>query len=200
MTRSADLQSFIDALGDVLLAQRSTYTGRHVAELVLADLKTIGDQRAEHSASALTVLAHVETALGTAQPRQHSLRAVSEAFGRIQTKLAWRQRQVVDPTASPGFSENHANAVIIGKGGLEENSTYTIGVSVAAPYAAYPEHDHPPEELYLLLSPGDFRHGNDPWNSLKAGDTFYNTPAINHAMRAGDEPLLVIWIFGRLSA
>lgn len=82
-------------------------------------------------------------------------------------------------------------------GGLASLGPYTIGISLAAPGVAYPLHDHPPEELYLVLSPGDFRHGDGDWVPVSAGGTFTNTPGLPHAMRAGPErPLLTLWLLG----
>ena len=47
--------------------------------------------------------------------------------------------------------------VVVGRGGLEPRADVLIGISLLAPTVAYPEHRHPPEEVYLVLSPGEWR-------------------------------------------
>ena len=68
-----------------------------------------------------------------------------------------------------------------------------VGLSLLAPDVRYPDHSHPTEELYMLLSTGRFQHGEDPWCEPGPGNTFHNLPAIKHAMASGDTPLLAIW-------
>ncbi|MEK1886834.1 MAG: dimethylsulfonioproprionate lyase family protein, partial [Phyllobacterium sp.] len=57
----------------------------------------------------------------------------------------------------------------------------------------YPDHDHSPEEVYLVLSNGEFRQGEGEWFSPGIGGSFYNVPNINHAMRSLDKPLFAFW-------
>jgi hypothetical protein len=62
-----------------------------------------------------------------------------------------------------------------------------------APHVRYPDHNHPPEEVYLVLSPGWFQHGDSSWSEPGIGGTFHNVPNIKHAMASGDAPLLALW-------
>jgi hypothetical protein len=57
----------------------------------------------------------------------------------------------------------------------------------------YPDHTHPPEELYMVLTAGQFQHGDEDWHKPDIGGTFHNTPGIKHAMASGGTPLLAIW-------
>lgn len=198
MTRPAPLQKFLDALRAYLLADGGDYEGRHVPQMVLAAF----DAEAAPPAPAtipgpqpapVALLAEVLTRAGADNP---ALAPLTTALLALAPQLVWRQRQMQDPTASANFNEGHANTILIGRGGLEEQARFTIGMSLALPGVVYPEHDHPPEELYLILSPGGFRHGPDDWRQIGPGGTFYNTPGIRHAMRADEMPLLAIWIFG----
>jgi quercetin dioxygenase-like cupin family protein len=83
--------------------------------------------------------------------------------------------------------------MIAGPGGLEERDDLWLGVSLLAPHVRYPDHTHPPEETYLVLSEGDFMQGADNWMTPGIGGSLYNPPGILHAMRSGDAPLLAIW-------
>jgi hypothetical protein len=66
-------------------------------------------------------------------------------------------------------------------------------VSLLAPNVRYPDHSHSPEEVYLVLSPGRFRHGESGWFEPGVGATLYNEPNILHAMSSEDVPLLAFW-------
>lgn len=107
--------------------------------------------------------------------------------------LIWRKRIDPNGTASANFEDGHANAMILGPGGLEERSNLLLGVSLMAPHVRYPDHSHAPEETYLVLSDGEFKQGESEWFSPGVGGTFYNPPGINHAMRSVDSPLFALW-------
>jgi hypothetical protein len=62
-----------------------------------------------------------------------------------------------------------------------------------APYTCYPDHRHPPEEIYLVLSSGQWRQARDPWHEPGIGGLVYNPPGIVHAMRSTERPLLAFW-------
>ena len=62
------------------------------------------------------------------------------------------------------------------------------------PEVRYPDHTHPPEELYLVLSDGDFRNAETEWTKPGIGGLFHNPPGIVHAMRSTDKPLLAVWM------
>jgi hypothetical protein len=68
-----------------------------------------------------------------------------------------------------------------------------IGATLMAPNVRYPDHAHPPEESYLVLSEGEFQSGQGNWFSPGIGGSFYNSPGIKHAMRSGKKPLFAFW-------
>jgi hypothetical protein len=57
----------------------------------------------------------------------------------------------------------------------------------------YPNHDQAPEEIYLVLSAGEFQQGEGGWFSPGIGGSFYNAPGIRHAMRSLNTPLFAFW-------
>ena len=77
---------------------------------------------------------------------------------------------------------------------MEVRHDLHIGVSLLAPEVRYPDHNHAPEEVYLVLSPGQFQHGESGWFEPGIGGTLYNEPDTRHAMRSNDVPLLAIWL------
>lgn len=48
---------------------------------------------------------------------------------------------------------------ILGPGGIEERDDVWVGATLMAPLVTYVDHDHPPEEVYLALTPGEW------WNA-----------------------------------
>lgn len=116
---------------------------------------------------------------------------VARALATLEPSLAWYRRAGRDGD-DPAFRDGHANAFVLGDGGLG-GATAAVGVSLVAPGVRYPDHRHPPEELYLVLSGGWWRHGDSDWFEPGVGGTVHNVPHIVHAMRAGDAPLLAIW-------
>ena len=115
---------------------------------------------------------------------------MAESFEKLVDWLPWYQRQ--EP-ALPDFMHGHANAFIIGPQGLEERGGVTVGVSFLAPGVEYPNHNHPPQELYVVMSDGDWRQNDDPWHAPGLGGLVYNPANITHSMRSSQQPLLAIW-------
>ena len=66
-------------------------------------------------------------------------------------------------------------------------------VSLLAPHREYVDHHHPPPEVYLVLSPGEWRRRADPWFEPGVGGTVYNEPDVLHNMRSGNAPLFAFW-------
>jgi mannose-6-phosphate isomerase-like protein (cupin superfamily) len=76
---------------------------------------------------------------------------------------------------------------------LESREDVWVGVSLMAPNTSYPVHHHPPEEVYLVLSEGEWWNDADGWFKPGFGRTVYHRPDQRHAMRSGGEPLLALW-------
>ena len=68
-----------------------------------------------------------------------------------------------------------------------------LGASLLAPGVVYPDHDHPPEEIYLVMSAGDWFNPGAGWYTPGAGGAVHHPPGIVHAMRSGTTPLLAVW-------
>ena len=116
---------------------------------------------------------------------------VAGALRAMDRRLPWGHR--LGSEADPGFRERHANAVIIGEGGLERSSEARIGVSFLRAGSGYVDHSHPPEEVYYVLSGGEWFREDRGWHEPGPGRIVNNPPNIIHNMRAKDEPLLAIW-------
>lgn len=141
----------------------------------------------------LPVCRYLAEAVATARAGSPPVARVADAFAALEPSLAWGPRPTGGPFASDNWPDGHANATIVGSKGLEDRDDLAIGASLLAPHVRYPDHDHPPEEVYLVLSPGRFQHGGSGWFEPGIGGTLYNRPGIRHAMASDGAPLLAIW-------
>jgi hypothetical protein len=131
-------------------------------------------------------------ALDHARAARQDLAPLADALQALEPALRWYTRPG-DGSASANFAQSHANAMLVGPSGLERRSDVWVGISLLAPLVRYPDHSHPPQECYLLLSPGQFRQGDAPWFEPGTGGMLFNPPGIQHAMRSGPQPLLAVW-------
>lgn len=141
----------------------------------------------------LPVCSWLEPALQTEMPND-PLKRVRGALSALAPHLSWFDRQDTTGTGSGNFPQGHANTVIIGPDGLVTHTDFWVGVSLLAPKVRYPDHTHPPEELYLVLSDGEFRNAETDWTKPGIGGLFHNPPGIVHAMRSAEAPLIAVWM------
>jgi len=191
--RSAGLQRLLDAMRDAIAAQDlSRGTAARVAERSFEALSRVAPESGETTASRLPACDHLEKALDPARAGPPSVARVAEAFAEIEARLPWKRRANAE-MVGPHFADSHANAVIIGPGGLEPRGDVLLGASLMAPRLQYPDHHHPPEEIYLALSKGEWRQEEGPWHEPGLGGLVFNPSNVVHAMRSGDTPLLALW-------
>ena len=190
VNRSPELQTFLDTLHVSLIANAppKSPTALAVTKAFAVLQKTA--EKTSPCREAPAVCKHLTAAFAIAAAS--SAQFLATAFQAIEPELCWRSRPdriLVDPN----LRDTHANATIIGDGGLEAQSDVRIGVSLLAPNTHYPDHNHLPEEVYVALSPGAWRQADGPWHEPGPGGLIYNPPNIVHSMQSGDTPLLAIW-------
>lgn len=191
--RPAQLTTFLDALSFGLAGNRNP-DARAMLERVFAKLERIAAPRVDGPAD-LPVCGLLEPALAELERPEHPLADLARSLRALAPQLQWSERPGPAPNANDIFAGGHANAMIIGPSGIEDRRDLWIGISLLAPGVRYPDHDHAPPEVYLVLTPGKFMHGSGDWLSPGVGGFFYNPPGILHAMTADPEhPLLAVWI------
>lgn len=191
--RSEALQSFVDAASVAFEELAQNPQSQRTVRQVFSALKQPATQRSA-AGSRLPVCTHLHTALAVEMPHP-SLRLLLEHFAALEPSLQWTRRPTFDAaTASENFVDGHANTMIIGPGGMEDRRDVWLGVSLLAPEVRYPDHNHAPEEVYLVLSQGEFRQEEGAWFTPGVGGSFYNRPLIKHAMRSLQTPLLAFWV------
>jgi hypothetical protein len=190
--RNPLLQEFLDSGAEVFGAVAVDPDARRAIDNIHNALPELGRAGVD-TADRLPVCKYLDDALATAHAASPALARVADAFAALEPLLRWTRRSTSGPFASDNWPEGHANATIVGPGGLELRDDLVIGVSLLAPHVRYPDHNHSPEEVYLVLSPGRFRHGESDWFEPGIGGTLYNEPNIKHAMASGNAPLLALW-------
>jgi hypothetical protein len=191
--RSPEFQHFI-ACAHAAIAARVTAGEPPDAACrrIFTALETPAAQHAPRRLEPPPAWAYLSHALDGAASAPAPAAALAEAFAAIEPQLCWQRRPGAERV--PGnFADGHTNATIVGDGGLEQRGDVRIGVSLMAPHVTYPDHRHPPEELYAVLSPGSWRQEARPWHEPGPGGVVYNHPDVIHAMRSTHVPLFAIW-------
>ncbi len=126
------------------------------------------------------------------------LAAIAQGIARLAPSLRWYRRPTEAPDAA--FEHGHANAIVIGGAGLATLGGLIVGISLLAPGVAYPVHRHPPDEVYVVLSDGQWWRDGTGWWTPGAGQLVLNDGGVLHSMRAGDVPLLAVWFLSGATA
>jgi Dimethlysulfonioproprionate lyase len=191
LDRSPDLQSFLN-LAEAAIRHAAATDGpvRLATGRIFTALQTPSIQAGQPKVARLPVCGHLPMTLEHARDQPGPVAAVAGAFTVIEPQLNWKIRAGAE---GERFLNGHANATIIGSEGLETRRDVWIGVSLMAPHMRYPDHRHPPEEIYLVLSGGQWRQGSNPWHEPAIGGIVHNPPNIVHAMRSMQQPLLALW-------
>ena len=193
-SRFPDLQIFLTA-AEAAVRQGCRGTGpiAAVADRIFTALEEPSAPAAQPGSDRLPVCRHLEPALETARLQPDPIGALADAFAAIEPRLDWKIRAGAEAQGEQ-FLNSHANATIVGSEGLEKRQDVWIGVSLLAPHTRYPDHRHPPEEVYVVLSGGEWRQGSGGWHEPGIGGLVHNPPNIVHAMRSGEQPLLALWL------
>ncbi len=193
LLRSPDFQSFL-TMAEAALNHGSGVDGpvRSASDRIFSALQRPAIQGGNSGAARLPVCHHLAMALEHVGRQSRPARTLADAFAVIEPQLDWKVRPGAEAHGA-SFLNGHANATIVGSQGLEIRGDVWIGVSLLAPHTRYPDHRHPPEEIYVVLSDGEWRQANDPWHEPGIGSLVYNPPNIVHAMRSAERPLLALW-------
>jgi hypothetical protein len=191
--RMPEIQDFLDALFPCLVesTSRDAADAAFVAELGTR-LRSVGACGQVDPGPRMAVHDHLGTALDALRGAEPTIRRLGTALAVVAPLVPWSKRSHQGPDAER-FAVGHGNALLVGPGGAEERADVLLGVSLMAPLICYPEHSHPPDELYLVLSDGEWRQGTRDWVRPGLAGTVRNPPGIAHAMRAGNTPLLAVW-------
>ncbi|MES0129257.1 dimethylsulfonioproprionate lyase family protein [Mesorhizobium sp. M0029] len=191
-SRSTLLETFVAALDEAFAVAPMEAEAEASVARIFEALRVAGTSGTVQG-TRIPVCRHLGNAYSFGRSGSAQLARVTDAFAALEPNLKWAVRPANGPFASENWSTGHANSMIIGQGGLEQRKDVAVGASLLAPDVRYPDHNHGPEEVYLILSPGRFQHGNSGWFEPGVGGTLYNEPNIRHAMASDNAPLLAFW-------
>ncbi len=196
MIRDVQVDRFLKALMAVVKCQPERLCLESKQALVtLEKVKTIGTKKLRTIETLPTVFKYFDGAIRNAKKFSAPTTELATSLGLLLPKLSWYHREVTNLSS---FSDGHANTQILGPLGIEIFEDITIGVSLLEPNLIYPEHRHKPEEVYVVMSKGEWRQGKKKWFQPSFGDLIYNPSNRYHSMRAAEDPLLAIWLLNSL--
>jgi len=191
--RNKDLQYFINTLEEAFRYKIGNYPDAiPVFDRIFLALKNASGMPGEHQHTELHIYNFLEIAVEEARNGPKPISKLTNALIKIEPKLKWYRRPEAK-NFSESFFNGHANAVIVGDGGLEVRNDVRVGVSLVAPSIDYPRHRHPPEELYIVLAPGKWMQNDNKLTLKTPGDLIHNSANCWHAMQSIQTPLLAIW-------
>ena len=192
MNRSANLQVLI-ALAERAIMARADGRTRTAAARVFERLAGREGTSAAIEAQRLPICHHQLDAAFSAMAAEPSpLPEIAAAFSALEGRLHWERRRSSRPEDG-AFDDGHANATIIGPGGIEQREDVWVGITLMAPDITYPDHSHPPEEVYLAFTSGEWWNAAMDWTEPGPAGLIYNPPGILHAMRSGSSAFLAMW-------
>ncbi|WP_233889831.1 dimethylsulfoniopropionate lyase [Paraburkholderia flagellata] len=189
--RHENLKQFIRAARNLFQVQALPDAGRELAVKVFERLEQPSDDGKRNS-ERYPACEFLDSALAPLLDNTAGLGDLARAIKVLEPTIGW-QRRTSGSNGSKDYIEKHVNGMICGPGGMESRYDIQLGFSLLAPHTRYPDHQHPPEEAYVLLSAGEFRQRDGDWFDPGIGGGLHNTPSSLHAMRSGATPLLALW-------
>lgn len=172
--------------------------------LVVDFLKDCADAISERASGAAQHhgAAAFQSALGTARPIHRDRTSVpaetcladlpasdlADSFQRVAADISW--------IPSHRMTDGGTEAALAPIDTQVEFGDLTVGMLLLTPGGRYPEHSHPPHEIYLPIADGgQWRYGGDSsYRALAPGSLAYNHPDDVHGIVAGKKPLLALYV------
>lgn len=131
---------------------------------------------------------------------QGPLSGIIHALRALGPWLVWAQNPNYRRSPpSADFLDRYGYAVIAGPAdgppALIGHAGLALGVLLLGPRTHYPQHRHPAIELYVPLTAGEWWRGDGSWRSDPPGAVIHHGSEVAHATRAGDAPLLAIYLW-----
>ena len=190
-SRDLRLKCFLNDLSLAIKCQKENSPEIvRVAEKILQKTKKIGVPGRQLPRVDLPALRFFKESIAIAEGNSLPISNLSRSISALSEQVSWYQST---KSRSLKFLNGHANTQILGPLGLENRDDVVIGISLLSPNIEYPVHKHAPEEIYLVLSSGDWFQESRGWYSPGDGKLVYTPPNISHSMRANEKPLLTVW-------
>jgi hypothetical protein len=125
--------------------------------------------------------------------------ALAPSLEALAPALRWTQNpnyRAAPP--APDFLANYGYAQLAGPSDvptLLATDTLAFGLLLLGAGLLYPSHRHPAAEIYLPLTAAAWQRGDEGWRRVPAGEPIYHPPHLAHATRAGENPLLALYLW-----
>lgn len=191
--RPPELQQTLQAFGNLILAD----TVPMMAKFIGGKIVHLLDRTGSIVVGAPPALDHpllraIETILREARGGSSAYQTLNNNLLALLTNLEWYQGRP-GAFASRNFQDSHLHALLLGPDGLEHRADVQIGLTVLGPYTRFPDHRQRSSRVYLPLSPGEFRLGEDGWLKAGPGEVLFNEAGGEFAMRCTSRSLLTLW-------
>lgn len=190
---AAWLAALVEAAADALPIGAAASFESALAALTEAPLASAAGARGD----ALPVLRHWNAALDAAKggPAANAIRFLDA----LRPALRWTQNpnyRAAPP--SPDFLADYGYAQLAGPAQVPTllvTDMCAFGLLLLGPGLLYPSHRHPATELYLPLTEAEWQRGDGPWRRVPAGAPIHHPQHLAHATRAGETPLLALYLW-----
>ncbi|MBC8749513.1 MULTISPECIES: dimethylsulfonioproprionate lyase family protein [Paraburkholderia] len=189
--RQKTLQNFINVAHVLFQNQALPQAARELSCKVFRRLATESDD-GKRNLTIYPACTYLDRALASVSAGDTPLACAARSVKELEPFIGW-QRRTTGLNGSENYVEDHVNGMIVGPGGMESRYDVQLGFSLMAPNTRYSDHQHVPEEAYVLLTAGDFKQENGDWFDPGIGGGLYNRSNISHAMRTRDLPFFAFW-------
>ncbi|MDL5155905.1 dimethylsulfonioproprionate lyase family protein [Actinomycetospora termitidis] len=170
---------------DALTARFVAALGRRGAMAELMAVASLGGApQLVDTAPDLPVLAHLEDAL--ARVGEEVDEQLRDALAVVTKRAAW--------TRTASYADDEALFAGYAHAPLRTDDDVVLGLVVLGPDVHYRAHHHPAEEYYLPLGTIGWDHGEE-WVDEPAGELVHHAPWQPHAMRTGERPVLLAYLW-----
>ncbi|WP_132594483.1 dimethylsulfonioproprionate lyase family protein [Rhizobium sp. BK068] len=160
---------------------------------IISLLEKPGPGLAESSRSSdARLVQFARSALSEVCDQSPSHRSLAVGLLAILDRLEWYKGKS-GPFGSANFEQSHMHALLVGPGALEHRIDLRIGLTLLAPYTRFPDHHQYHSRVFLPLSFGEFRFGDEDWIYSGAGEVLFNGAGRQCAIRCTGKPLLMLW-------
>jgi quercetin dioxygenase-like cupin family protein len=185
-----------EALNPLLAAIANLYrsSAQQMLHRAAAELDGLTAARPAPSAhKQLPVCQHLNAALAAAQASP--LQPIASAIEPIARTCTWTQNpNYIAHPPSPSFLANYGYVEWVGPCRTIHSTAIRVGILILGPATEYPEHHHPAEEVYHIISGHTlWSKAAEPWCQHPPGTAIHHAPHIPHATKTLAEPLLALY-------
>ncbi|ACI59676.1 conserved hypothetical protein (plasmid) [Rhizobium leguminosarum bv. trifolii WSM2304] len=192
-SRPHELQRVLTAFGSLLLGDAVPLMAKFNAAKIIGMLDQPGPciiERKKFAGDRLDGVA--KEALCEVRDRSKALASLADALLEILGGLEWFRGR--DGTyGSVNFAQNHKHALLIGPGAIEHRTDLRIGLTILAPYTRLPDYYQSHARVFLPITRGEFRFGDEGWVASGDGDVLFNAGGRQCAIRCTSVPLINMW-------